>query len=136
MMVMPLRSVILWVRTATRSLVYVPAVVRSTRWNVYSVSTASPLILVECIDSGLGMLPAFARCGTAPAGGGRPCASWIGSHSRTTLVCVALRQRRTASAGVAAPKAAWICSWRVRKARSAAASGRGVTGDRDVDDGA
>ena len=44
--VMPLRSVILCVLTVSLSLENVPAVVLSTRWNVYSVSTARPLIFV------------------------------------------------------------------------------------------
>lgn len=46
----------------------------------------------------------------------------MGSHSRTTLVWVALRQRRLGALGSAAPRALKILSWRARKARSASSS--------------
>lgn len=58
-MVIPDKSVILCVLTANFSLPYVPADVRKTRWKVYSVSTANPLIFVLCISAGRGILPAL-----------------------------------------------------------------------------
>jgi hypothetical protein len=43
-------------------------------------------------------------------------ASSIGSHSRTTEVCVAFLQRKTGGVGSASPNEAKIASWRARKA--------------------
>ncbi len=86
------------------------------------MSTARPLILVVCIDSGFGMLPAFWPLRYSARLIRSAVASAIGSHSSTTLVCVALRHRRMGAAGSAAPKEARIWSWSCLKARSAAAS--------------
>lgn len=44
------------------------------------------------------------------------------SHSRTTDVWVALRQRRTGSVGFEVPKEAWILSWRAANRLSDSAS--------------
>lgn len=102
--VIPESSVILWVRTVSFSLLYVPADVLKTRWNVYSVSTANPLILVLVISEGRGMLPALLPLRYKLRLRNSAVASSMGSHSRTTDVCVALRQRRTGGEGERSPK--------------------------------
>ncbi len=91
--VMPDRSVILCVRTVNFSLLYTPALVLRTNWKLYSVSTASPLIFVLVISIGLGILPALLPLRYKLRLRISAVASSIGSHSRTTEVCVALRQR-------------------------------------------
>lgn len=113
--VIPLRSVILCVLTVTFSLLKVPALVRSTRWKVYSVSTANPLILVLCITVGFGILPAFCPLRKSESDIMSAVARSIGSHSSTTDVCVALRQRRTGAEGSNLPKEAYTASCRAMK---------------------
>lgn len=101
-MVIPVRSVILWVRTVKRSLVYVPAEVRRTRWKVYSLSTARPEIFVLSLSRG--MLPALLPLRYRLRLRSSAVASCTGSHSSTTEVCVALRQRSTGADGEWIPK--------------------------------
>ena len=84
--VMPERSVILCVFTTNFSLENVPALVRKTRWNVYSVSTARPLIFVLVISNGLGIPPALLPFLNSVRVLKSAVASWIGSHSNTTDV--------------------------------------------------
>ena len=102
--VMPDSSVILCVLTTTFSLLKVPALVLSTRWNVYSVSTANPLIFVVRMLVGLGMLPAFWLLRNKEREMQSAVASSIGSHSSTTEVWVAFLQRRTGERGSDSPK--------------------------------
>ena len=102
--VMPERSVILWVRTTSFSLLYWPEDVRRTRWNPYSVSTAKPLIFVAVFSSGRGMLPALLPLRYRLNERRSAVARSMGSHSKTTEVWVALRQRSTGGEGDCWPK--------------------------------
>lgn len=63
-----------------------PAEVRSTRWNVYSVSTASPLIFVLRVSVGRGMVPALLPLRYRLRLRNEAVAVSMGSHSRTTDV--------------------------------------------------
>ena len=68
------------------------------------------------------MLPAFWSLRNSASEMRFAVASSTGFHSRTTLVCVALRHRREGVDGSAAPKHAYIWSCNARKERSVAAS--------------
>jgi hypothetical protein len=109
--VIPERSVILCVCTLSFSLLNVPALVLSTRWKVYSESTAKPLSLVLCTSLGFGMLPALLPLRYSVRLRSSAVATSIGSHSRTTEVCVALRQRSSGADGVLWPKVRKISDW-------------------------
>jgi hypothetical protein len=91
------------VRTASGPDENVPADVRSTSWKVYGVSMAKPDIFVVVRSSGLGIVPTFEPLRKSERE--RICADCklIASHSRTTEVCVALRQRRTGALGEEVP---------------------------------
>ena len=76
---------------------------RKTRWKLYSVSMARPEIFVLVISRGLGIDPAFAPLRKRDNERRSAVASCIGSHSKTTEVWVALRQRRTGAEGEVLP---------------------------------
>lgn len=115
-MVIPDRSVILCVCTLSFSLLYVPALVLSTRWKTYSVSTARPLSFVLCTSVGFGIVPALLPLRYRVRLRSSAVAMSIGSHSRTTEVWVALRQRRTGADGVRWPNVRKMVDWRAWKA--------------------
>lgn len=102
-MVMPERSVILWVRQVNFSELNVPAEVRRTRWKVYSVSIAKPLIFVLSISVGRGIEPALAPFRYSERDFKEAVARFMGSHSRTREVCVAFLRRRTGGEGELMP---------------------------------
>lgn len=77
------------------SLLYVPALVRRTRWKKYSLSTARPEIFVLVCEVGFGIAPALLLFRYRVKERRVAVARLIGSHSSTTEVCVALRTRRT-----------------------------------------
>jgi hypothetical protein len=114
--VMPLRSVILCVRTVNFSEEKVPAEVRRTRWKVYSVSTARPDIFVAVRSVGRGMVPAFWPFLKSARERRFAVARSIGSHSSTTAVCVAFLHRRTGAEGAREPKEERIVDWRLANA--------------------
>ncbi len=120
--VMPDRSVILCVLIVILSLEYVPADVRSTRWKVYSVSTASPLIFVASVSVGRGIPPALLPLRNRLNERISAVASCMGSHSSTTEVWVAFRQRSTGGEGDCCPKVVYISVWSEVKAFWEAAS--------------
>jgi hypothetical protein len=120
--VIPDRSVILCVLTTNFSLENVPALVRSTRWKVYSVSTASPLIFVLVISKGLGIPPALLPFLKRVKVRRSAVASSMGSHSRTSDVWVAFRHLRTGGEGDRSPYVRRMVSWRVENAFCAEAS--------------
>ena len=120
--VIPDRSVILCVWTLNFSLANVPALVFRTKWKTYSVSTARPESLVLWTSSGFGMAPALLPFRYSDRLRSSAVARSMGSHSRTTDVCVALRQRRTGGDGSRWPKVRKMVDWRAWNFAAAEAS--------------
>ena len=82
---------------------------------MYSVSTARPLIFVLVISIGRGIAPALLPLRYRLRERKSAVASSMGSHSRTTDVWVALRQRRTGAEGEVMPKVVRMEFWRAEK---------------------
>ena len=89
---------------------------------MYSVSTARPLILVLVKSIGRGMAPALLPLRYKLNERRSAVARFMASHSRTTEVWVALRQRRTGGDGEETPKVSRMEAWRLEKAAWADAS--------------
>lgn len=77
------------------------------------MSIAKPEILVVVRSVGLGIVPTLLPFLKRDRERMEAVATSISSHSRTTLVWVALRQRRTGALGERAPKVLRMLDWRL-----------------------